>query len=42
MKMYLASIRIHARMSKEGQVKSITLGQNEDEDLCPVRTVDNQ
>ncbi|KAI9325121.1 hypothetical protein BD770DRAFT_450178, partial [Pilaira anomala] len=29
----VSSIRIHARIPKEGQVKSITLGQNEDEDL---------
>lgn len=33
-----SSIRIHARIPKESQVKSITLGTIEDEDLCPVKT----
>ncbi|KAG1045554.1 hypothetical protein G6F43_011250 [Rhizopus delemar] len=34
-----SSIRIHARTPKESQVKSITLGTIEDEDLCPVKTI---
>ena len=33
-----SSLRIHARTPKESQVKSITLGTIEDEDLCPVKT----
>src|SRR3972149_341629 len=33
-----SSIRIHARAPKESQVKPITLGIIEDEDLCPVKT----
>lgn len=30
---------IHARTPKEGQVKSITLVQYEEMELCPVKTV---
>ncbi|KAG1639576.1 hypothetical protein G6F44_007697 [Rhizopus delemar] len=32
------SILLHARTPKEGQVKSVTLGTIEDENVCPVRT----
>lgn len=35
----ISSVRIHARTPKEGQVKSITLGKFDDEDLCPVQTI---
>jgi hypothetical protein len=33
------SVLIHARAPKEGQVKSITLGQYEEPELCPVTTI---
>ncbi|KAG2192273.1 hypothetical protein INT47_003862, partial [Mucor saturninus] len=33
-----SNIRIHAGTPKESQVKSITLGTIEDEELCPVKT----
>ncbi|KAG0848661.1 hypothetical protein G6F17_011455 [Rhizopus arrhizus] len=32
------TMRVHARTPKESQIKSIILGQNKEEELCPVRT----
>ena len=35
----ILNVRIHAKTPKEVQIKSTIFGQNEDEDLCPVKTV---
>ncbi|KAG0734302.1 hypothetical protein G6F57_016664 [Rhizopus arrhizus] len=32
------TMRVHARTPKESQIKSIILGQNKEEEFCPVRT----
>jgi hypothetical protein len=34
-----ASVTIHARQPKEGQVKSIQLGRAKNEEMCPVKTL---